>query len=162
MSSNSLTLKHKLPTLNDASNYQRWLNSIQDHAFAMFKNTNVSAIGPHHTLLNSYFRTEFRADYSHARAELEAGGAPVDTKGFNVLDPAHYGGNSGIFTLCFNHAIATGKGFRPWVYVMFSDIKASLGPDMADKTAFVRHGDLVGLLRAVKLAINHHEIYDPD
>ena len=36
--------KHKLPTLNDASNYQRWLNSAQDHAFAMFKNTNISAI----------------------------------------------------------------------------------------------------------------------
>ena len=37
MSSNSLVVKHKLPTLNDAANYQRWLNSTQDHTFAMFK-----------------------------------------------------------------------------------------------------------------------------
>ena len=162
MSLKALASKHKLPTLNDANNYQRWVDSLQDHAFALFKNTNLLAIGPHHTLDVSYFSEEFEEEYNNTLAELEAGGAPVATRTFNIFDPAHYEEENELFTLCLNHALATGEGFKPWVYTMFSDIKASLGPDMADKTAFVPHGDVAGLLRAVKLAINHHEIYDPD
>ena len=128
----------------------------------MFKNTNLLAIGPHHTLDDSYFSQEFEEQYNNTLTELEAGGAPVATRTFNIFDPAHYEEENELFTLCLDHALTTGEGFKPWVYTMFSDIKASLGPDMADKTAFVPHGDVAGLLRAVKLAINHHEIYDPD
>ena len=160
MSKNSI--KHKLPELNEAAQYTRWLDRLQDYAFRLFKNNNLSAIQPYETLSDSFFRRLYADEWRQTLLILEAGGMDVEADDFTPLDPALFSSNNELFDMCFEHALDTGIGFRAWVYTFFSDIKQSLGPDMADKTASVRHGDLVGLFRAIKLAVNHHEIFNPD
>jgi hypothetical protein len=156
-------IKFQLPALNDGSHYQRWQNALQDYAFRLFQNNNLSAISAHHTLRKAHFCKVFPVTYQRTLDELEAGGADINEAGFNPLDPALYGQQPNeLFETCFAHAIETGAGFKSWVNTLFSDIKSSLGPEMADKTAFVRHGDFLGLIRAIKLAINHSEIYNPE
>jgi hypothetical protein len=156
-------IKFQLPALNDGTHYQRWQNALQDYAFRLFQNNNLSAIKAYQTLRKAHFRTVFPVTYQSTLDELEAGGADINQEGFNPLNPAHYGQiPNALFDRCFEHAIETGTGFKSWVYTLFSDIKSSLGPEMADKTAFVRHGDFLGLMTAIKLAINHSEIFNPE
>jgi hypothetical protein len=115
-----------------------------------------------HTLSDQYFERAFHEEWTQALEELEAGGLDIHVMDFSPLDPDFYGGNSELFDTCFDHAIATGSGFLPWVYTLFSEIKMSFGADMADKVASVRHGDIVGLLSSVKLAICYYEVHNPD
>ena len=53
--------------------------------------------------------------------------------------------------VAFEYACTVGKGFKPWLYTVYSQVKKSLSPDLYTKTLAVRQGDLLGLLDAIKL-----------
>ena len=158
--------RNKLPELNNSEGYPRWANALQDYAFKLFKNNNIALIKTHHTLCQAYFKRTFPETYAQTVQELEAGGADVEAQAFTPLDPRHYSNSADnmneLYNTCLDHALTTGAGYLPWVYTMFVDIKFSLGPEMTDRVAAVQHGDIVGLFRAIKLAICHYEIFNPD
>ena len=48
------------------------------------------------------------------------------------------------------------------MYGIYTDVRASLSDKIQDQTSGVTRGDLVGLLTAIKIAVHHYEIINPD
>ena len=63
--------------------------------------------------------------------------------------------------LCFEHALATGKGLHDWVRAVYHTARDALSREIKDQTQSVRRGDIFGLLRAIQLSVNQLELFDP-
>ena len=61
---------------------------------------------------------------------------------------------------CLASATTTGAGFHDWVYDVYAEVFNSLSPKIQEQVG-QQLGDLVGLFSKIKLAIHHHEVYDP-
>jgi hypothetical protein len=146
--------KLNLFKLEDASQHPRWKNLLQTHMFKLFHNTNMDKLQPADTLDPDYYKTsaDFKDDFKEASKDADN----------NKIDPFRNPTALEFATTCFEHALDTGDGFHPWLYVLFDDVRSSLNDSIQDKTAGVALGDLVGLLSAVKLSIHHYEHLDPD
>ena len=135
--------------LDDASQHGLWKETLQDHMFRKTRNVDMDALTTVDTLDEKFFKSEFKAEYKAASADDED----------DRVDPME---DVDFIQLCTEHAFKTGQGFHSWLYDLFADIKGSLGEKIRSQTGTVKRGDLVGLLKAIKLALLHHEVYDPD
>ena len=140
--------KKTLFKLKEASQYPQWKQRLQTYFFKKFKNVNMDKIKVDTTLDTEYFKKEFKTE--HKAASKDATGAAQEP----MQDPA-------FLTKCSEHAFDTGEGFHPWLYDTFADIRDNLSADINKQTSGVRLGDLVGLLEAIKLSIQHFEVFDP-
>jgi hypothetical protein len=135
--------------LEGADNYARWRSSLQQELFANIKNNNMDALTPIDTLEAKYFKDQFKDEWKAASRN----------SGNEVMDPftdPNFAGQ------CYDHALKTGLGFHVWLYEVFAGITRSLCEEIADKIAGVTQGDLIGLLKCIKLAIGHFEITNPE
>jgi hypothetical protein len=153
------TKKSKLPfnlvcKLEDAAGHARWLTRVQDHIFALLRHNNMDNLQPVDTLDPAFFESsaKFKSDYK--KASKDASNAKVD--------PFHNPDDEAFPKACFVHACKTGIGFYDWVYKLYADLRGSLSDTIQDKTSGVPRGDLVGLFKAIKLAVLHHEAIDSD
>ena len=140
--------KPRLLMLSDASQYSQWKQSVQAYFFKQFKNVNMDALTTADTLDEGYFKKEFPTEHKTAGKD-DAG------------QKQHAFADDAFLAKCSEHALLTGEGFNDWLYDTFSDLRASLSEDINDSTSAVRIGDLIGLLDAIKLAVQHFELFDP-
>jgi hypothetical protein len=144
--------------LKDASEFTRWKNLLQDHMFKKIHNINMDRLTTADTLDLSYFKREFKKEYREATLSVreEERAAGQDGEGEHPLK------NPEFLKMCTDHAFTTGEGFEDWLYVIYSDVRTALSDEIQDKTAGVVRGDLISLLRKIKLALHHSEINNPD
>ena len=78
----------------------------------------------------------------------------------NVVRDEHY--KTWIQT-CYSLAVIEGDGFQPWVYKLWTIIKASLGvsEQIRAQVSAVRGGDLLALLAQLRMAVNQVEDIAP-
>ena len=62
---------------------------------------------------------------------------------------------------CYSLAVIEGDGFQPWVYKLWTIIKASLGEQIRAQVSSVRGGDLLALLAMLRMAVNQVEDIAP-
>ena len=124
---------------------------LQDHLFKKIHNTNMDKLTTAKTLDSTYFKEHavFKQDYKDASKAADG------TK----VDPFT---NPDFVDKCKTHAFEEGEGFKDWLYNMYADIRASLSDKIQDQTGGVTRGDLIGLLKAIKLSIHHYELLNPD
>ena len=135
--------------LEDSANFSRWRASLQDKLFAKIKNTNMDALASVDTLDAKYFKTHFKQEWKDHTTQDD------DDEEVSPLEDEDF------VQLCLDHALSTGKGFMEWLYEVFAAIRDSLNDDIAEQTAGVALGDLVGLFSGINLAIGHTELSDP-
>ena len=145
MSLNEASAKDRLNLfkLQDASQYLRWQQKLQEYLFKKIRNVNMDKLKDSSTLELKYF--EKHAAFKEGAKELKAAeGGPF--------------GNEDFVQRCKKHAMDDGEGFQDWVYCVYSDIRSALSEEIHEKTSGVRLGDLTGLLKAIKLSVHHHEL----
>ena len=137
--------------LQDASQYPRWKMLLQDHLFKKIHNTNMDKLTTAKTLDSKYFKEH--ADFKQGYKDASKGddGAKVDP----FTNPA-------FVEKCKIHAFEEGEGFEDWLYNMYADVRSSLSDKIQDQTGGVTCGDLIGLLKAIKLSVHHYELLNPD
>ena len=146
---NKAKVKLTLFKLRDASEFTRWKNMLQDHMFKKIHNNNMDRLTTADTLDINYFKLEFKDE--HKAASKDAFGASV-----NPLTDAAF------LQKCTDHAFAKGEGFHDWLYILYADVRTALSDAIQDQTAGVVRGDLIKLLQAIKLAVHHSELNNPD
>jgi hypothetical protein len=136
--------KFKLPLqLVDAGNYQQWLLATQTECLSVFNKTNstsglvwtrvhLSSITPAYTLDPKRCKVTFPDEWKEA---AKGDSDPMDNPDF--------------VQTCFDHALACGDGFKPWLPIVFAGVRASLSDHIAEQTSKVATGDLVALLLAI-------------
>jgi hypothetical protein len=143
---------NKLFKLSGASEHGQWKSSLQDYMFEKFSNVNMDLITPASTLDPAYFK-----DHADFKVDFKASSKDGDNRSVDPFD------HNPVFAgLCFDHAIATGQGFFGWLYKAYTYIRNALSDKIQRQTAVVRRGDLIGLLKAIQLAVHQFEIFDPD
>jgi hypothetical protein len=150
MSTFAKSSKVKLPTLTEASEYQRWRSALQMRLFRqqLPKLEHLTTAG---TLDPSFFKKEYKDDYN--AAGKDANNNP--TKPLSDDNPA-------FLAKCIGRAFQTGEGFQPWLYELYADVQNALSDIIQEQTSGVTPGDLIGLLSAIKLALHHYEISSPE
>ena len=144
--------KLSISKLESPAHFTRWKSILQDFMFELCKNTNMDILTIIDTLDDHFFSgDEYNNEFPSTVLNAARTASPT-----NVLlhEPLH--------PIAIEHALSTGKGFRKWLYKLFSQIKKSLSDDIHARTESVRRGDLVGLLAAIKLAVFHFESFSPE
>ena len=151
-SSPQAAAKRNLFKLQNAGQHAQWKSNLQDYMFDKFHDVNMDKITSVFTLDIDFFakHSDFKDDYKiHSK------------NGDNIkVDPFVHCPAYGV--MCFDHAIKTGDGFKPWLYTTFSYVRAALSDTIQRQTGQVRRGDLKALLSAIRLAVHLNEQYDPD
>ena len=127
--------------LEDASQFPRWQQQLQEYLFKKIRNVNMDKLKDSKTLDATYFSKHpgFKDDFK----ELKKNGDPLD--------------NADFCAKCKAHAVREGEGFNDWVYLVFPDIRNALSEDIREQTGGVSLGDLTGLLEEIKLSIHQSE-----
>jgi hypothetical protein len=120
------------------------------HMFKKIHNNNMDRLTTADTLDDTYFKENFKEQLKTASKDDE--GHPVHP---------FKNANAEFIKIC-DHAFDTGHGFHDWLYMLYADVRTALSDAIQDQTAGVVHGDLIGLLKAIKLAVHHSELNNPD
>ena len=137
------------PKLENAAQFPKWNLLLQDRMFKLFKNNDMTKIKQADTLDPAYMKKQFPSEY-------KAAGKDADDNDQPPLQDEDFAEQ------CFTHAVSSGAGFRVWVYDLFPDIRSRLSDRIQEQTAGVPTGDLVGLLAAIRLSVQHFETFDSD
>ena len=142
--------------LQGAATFARWEGLLQDYMWEKFHNTDMSLITTIDTIDFKYFRktevqNEMKLTYKEVAKRTDASDKTVDPRS-----------QADFVQECIAIAFKTGRGFEEWVYGVYAHVRKTLGDAIQDQTAGVNRGDLVGLLQAIKIAVHHVEISDPD
>ena len=121
--------------------------------------TNPTQLKREDTLDSAFFKKSHPVAFKAAIGIDAEGNAVVDADG-KPVHPLY--ANTTFRDICFTFALKNGKGFHTWVYNIYIDIRACLSEEIYEKTSSVFVGDIVGLLGTVRLAILHHEAFNPD
>ena len=141
----------KGPTLTDPSGYTNWLDHVQDFVFSVSHCNNLDTLKPRDMLLATFF-SKFPRFAERFAAAAEAA-TVVQNDAFE---------NDELVEECYEHATTTGDGFKPWVYTVYTAVRAALDTRVRLQTSGVKRGDLLKLLLIIKLAMHRFEIYSPD
>jgi len=148
--------KDGLSKLNDVADFPRWKSQLQDIMFDTkgLRSTNMDTITEASTLSTEYFaaHSDFKADYKLAAKD-------DDSKTCNPFD---HRPESDFTHRCFAHALDKGHGFEDWLYPIYAKIRRSLCNKIQDQTQAVRRGDIVSLIRAIKIALHQYEMFSVD
>lgn len=154
--------KLKLFQLKDASHYTRWKNRLQDHMFRKIRNNNMDQLTTADTLDEDFFKKLDRDDGPFMYSPTEESKSTRTYKEASDATDKRPMTDPEFLEKCKEHAFATGRGFHEWLYVLYADVRAALSDDIQEQTAGVAQGDLVTLLKTIKLALHHFELHNPD
>ena len=116
--------KRDLFKLQNAGQHAQWKSNLQDYMFDKFHDVNMDKITSGFTLDIDFF-----AKHSDFKDDCKVHSRDGDNKMVNPF--AHcpaYG------VECFDHAIKTGDGFKPWLYTTFSYVRAALSDTIQRQT----------------------------
>ena len=143
--------RSKLPQLVNAEDFGVWKKKVETHLFRQKVIVKLDSLKAATTLDGLYFKanTAFKLEYKALSKDDQ-------NQAVDPFDDDEFVGK------CLRHALRTAEGFQAWLPGAYADILDSLSPTIDEKVASVENGDLVDLIRQIKLAIQHFEIYDPD
>ena len=115
-SSPQAAAKRTLFKLQHADQHAQWKSNLQDYMFDKFHDVNMDKITSACTLDADFFakHSEFKDDHKIHSKDGDGG----------KVDPFTHCSAYGV--MCFDHAINTGDGFKPWLYTTFSYVRAAL------------------------------------
>ena len=134
--------------LSCAADYPQWRSALRDYAFSKLT-PSLDSLRQGDTLDPAYFKA-----HSAYKTEFKEATSAGDSD-----DPFV---NSAVLSdKCFKHAMSTPSALAAWVPNMFASIRCSLSDKIKKQTAGVQLGDIVSLLKTIKLSILHFEVFDP-
>ena len=139
---------YKLPKLDNADQYPRWIASVNTLCFTNARQPDAKKINSH-TMLDI---VPFKKTGSPFKDRITKASKDDDN---NAVDPFVH--DPDLLTDCYEHALQGGDFFHPWVYTLNVSIRNSLGTDLHEKGTLVRDGDIPELLSTIELAVQHRE-----
>ena len=149
--SRSKSYRSKIPQLLSAEDFGAWKKKVETHLFRQKVIVKLDDLKVGKTLDSAYFKAS-----ATFKAEFKSLSKNDDNDPVDPFDDKEFLGK------CLRHALTTADGFEDWLPGAYADILDSLSPEIGEKVASVANGDLVDLIRQIKLAIQHFEIYNPD
>jgi hypothetical protein len=138
-----------LPKVTDAVTFRRWRSALQGVFFQLLKNTNMDNLKPEDTIDWGFFEERFPTEYGLACKDA----ADDDQEPYESAE---------FLDQCLAYAAEHSSGYSDWVYDIFGLVRASLSDTIQDQTSGVPQGDILGLLRGIKMAVHHTEAFSPD
>jgi hypothetical protein len=118
--------------LEGATDYAPWRDGVEVHLFATINNTDMDKLTRVDLLDDLAFKEIFNSDHTTFSKDSSSENNRV-----------HPFTNAGFLQQCYIHATIEGKGWKPWVPVLYTDVCGALCDAIKAKTTGVPRGDLI-------------------